>query len=151
MYLREELESIRFYGNRANLAAEVYSLNGLLPTYSKIIPTCVEQAKSSHEWESTCLELGPRLEQGTTFFSNVYGAAIQRDVVAAISSDAQEIEEALEHRAFYDDFRVNARSKLPWWDDLALRPNSFYENASQFGELQAIQIEIDQVRDAPVR
>lgn len=142
MYLRNALPLVGFVGNRANLASEIYSLNGLVQTYTNIIPACVEHAVISQEWKDACLALSPRLEQGSTFFSNVYGAAIRRDVVSATSSSETEIQAAAQHRAYYDDFRINARSELSWWDDPAGRPNSFYENAAVFGELRAIEMEI---------
>ncbi|PCJ23723.1 MAG: hypothetical protein COA96_11265 [SAR86 cluster bacterium] len=147
MYLRDELSSsIEFVGSRANLAAEIYSLNGLVQTYISIIPICVEQATISQEWRDVCLELSLRLEQGITFFSNVYGAAIRRDVVSATSSDEIEIQAAVRHRRYYDEFRISARLNLSWWDDPAGRPNSFYGNAAVFGELRAIEMEIEQAK-----
>ncbi|MCG8414152.1 MAG: hypothetical protein MI746_08020 [Pseudomonadales bacterium] len=142
MVLRQELPQLGFFDNRANYAAEFYSLNGLTDLYTKIIPTCLEVAPASQEWESVCLRIGRRLEQGTSFFANVYGAAIQRDVVAATSTDEEEIEAALKNRDFYSVFRVNAREALDWWTIPDARPNSFYENASRFGEFRATELEI---------
>jgi len=151
MLLREELRNIGLVGNRANLAAGLYSQNSLLSMYIRINPTCVEQSGNSEAWKQACLALGSRLEEGTTFFSNVYGAAIRRDVVSSTSSDADEILAAKQHRDYFDDFRIEARQYLEWWDELAQRPDSYYEDTAIYGEFQAIQKAVERSKASVAR
>ena len=100
MFLREELGKVGFFGHQANLATELLSQNSLLSMYLSIIPTCVQQSKTDEMWKSVCLALGERLEKGSTFFSNVYGAAICRDVVSATSSNTEDILAAQKKETF---------------------------------------------------
>jgi hypothetical protein len=149
MYLRNELASIGVRGKRANVLAEEFSGKGLDKIYINIMPTCAEHTKTSTEWKSVCLELSDRLEKGTTFLANVVGAALRRDVLKAASADETKFNEALARRKFYNTFRESARAKHPTWDDPAQKPDSYYNNAVEFGELRAIQIMIDDVSAAP--
>lgn len=112
------------------------------------MPTCAEHAKTSVEWKSVCLELSDKLEQGTTFLSNVVGAALRRDVLKAVSADEKILKNAIERRVFYNTFRENARVKFPTWDNPAHKPDSYYSNAVKFGEFKAIQIMLDEVSTA---
>ncbi len=144
IHLRRELKSIGFRGGRANLAAHYY-VAGMPQIYLKIIPACVEQAKISQEWKSVCLALTPILERGTSFLANVVGAALERDVLKATSSDEKKIQAAVEHRALYNEIRADARSIFPRFWDPTQRPDSYYRNAAKFGELQAFKMMIDQV------
>lgn len=144
MYLRRELESIGVYGRGANLLAEDFSGNGLDKIYIKTIPACTEQSKASAEWATLCLKLSDKLEKGATFLANVVGAALRRDVLKAISANEEKINAAIANRKFYSTFRENARVRLPGWDDPAQKPNSFYHNATEYGEFRAIQIMVEE-------
>jgi tetratricopeptide (TPR) repeat protein len=149
MYLRRELESIGVYGKGANLLAEDFGGNGLDKIYIKIMPTCTEHSKTSTEWATVCLKLSNKLELGTTFLANVVGAALRRDVLKAISASEEKINAAVANRKFYSTFRENARVRFPGWDDPAQKPNSYYNNAAEFGEFRAIQIMLEEVGVAP--
>jgi hypothetical protein len=149
MYLRRELESIGVFGKGANLLAEDFSGDGLDKIYIKIMPTCIEHSKTSAEWATVCLELSNKLETGTTFLANVVGAALRRDVLKAISANEEKINTAVANRKFYSTFRENARVRFPGWDDPAQKPNSYYNNAAEFGEFRAIQIMVEEAGVAP--
>ncbi len=143
-YLRTELTTLGIQRKGANLLAEEFSGLGLDKIYNKIMPTCTENSKTSTEWASVCLKISDRLEAGTTFISNVVGAALRRDTLKAVSADEIKINAALTRRKFYNTFREEARLKLPTWDDPAQKPDSYYQNAVTFGELRAIQIMLDE-------
>lgn len=149
MYLRRELESIGIYGKGANLLAEDFSGNGLDIIYIKIIPTCTKHSKTSAEWASVCLELSDKLETGTTFLANVVGAALRRDVLKAISASEEKINAAVANRKYYSTFRENAWVRLPGWVDPAQKPNSYYNNAVEFGEFRATQIMVEEASVVP--
>ncbi|MEQ8953693.1 MAG: hypothetical protein RL120_06125 [Gammaproteobacteria bacterium] len=144
MALREVLREIGILPGRRNFIAELLLVPSLQEIYGSLISICTARVAQSQEWAEACLRLADKLETGETFYANVLGAAIRRDVVPLISSDEAEIAVALERRATYDQVRQQAQRTLDWWTNPEGRPESWYRDSLEIGELAALRKALEQ-------
>ncbi len=142
--VQEQLRNMRFRSGRRNFVAELVVLPSLQEIYGSLRQSCLARVEQSPQWLDACLGLADKLESGKTFYANVLGAAIRRDVTALTSDDEALIAAAIEQRASYDEVRVVARDALDWWIDPEGRPQSFYRDSLESGELNAIHRAIEQ-------
>ncbi len=147
MVLREVLQDMGILPGRRNFIAELITVPSLQEIYGSLIAVCTARVTTSTEWTQACLQLADKLETGETFYANVMGAALRRDIVPLVSSDEDEIAAALDRRARYVQIRQEARAELDWWMNPEGRPNSWYEDALEVGELEALRRAIARARD----
>ena len=143
MVLREVMQDIGFMPGRRNFVTELIIVPSLQEIYGALLSIFTARVEQSGQWRQACLRLADRLEEGETFYANVMGAALRRDVVPLVSSDADEIAAARGHRGTYDAIRREARTALDWWTDPEGRPESFYRDSLEAGELNAVRRAIE--------
>lgn len=144
--LRAFLGSVGIAAERINFVAELLASRTMPWFLVSIGDSCVAQSRQSERWAMACLALGEQLESAPSFYANVTGAALKRDVTVAMDAAADQIAASRRNRERYDNIRGLARAHLPWWGDPGSRPDSFYDDMARVGELEALRLAIERAR-----
>lgn len=126
-------EAARYPSNVYANAPTFYSI------YANINSICSKQSITSQDWKLTCLFLGARLGNSSKgMLPNVFGGAIQRDVLIAIDADPDVIQLISERREWDNKIRDLAAEKLGWWTNPFEQPESFINEQMEIPEREAI-------------
>jgi hypothetical protein len=137
--VRNKLIDIGYPADEVNWAAETYAGHNFYAFYQHVLAVCTEQSSTKSQWVQPCMKLGRRLEEaGRTAFANVFGFAIQRDVIQASATDLENLQAVLDREKTYRQALDRAAEKLVWWSDRSLQHDFFYEELLPYGEFSAI-------------
>jgi hypothetical protein len=138
-FVRNKLIDIGYPADEVNWAAETYAGTNFYAFYQQVLTTCTEQSATDGRWVQPCINLGRRLEEsGKTAFANVFGFAIQRDVIKTSTTNLEDLQAVLDRELTYRDTLDQAAEKLEWWSDRSVQHDFYYEELLPYGEFSAI-------------
>lgn len=141
--VQSKLVALGYPQEEAIFPADVYAnISPIYLMYVNVLSTCKAQSVLSNEWKLSCLFLGARLQHiSYSLLSNVFGGAIQRDVLIAVEADEDVIQLVIEHNEWVTKIRDLLNEKAEWASRTATtldQPNSFQKDRNETSEFNAI-------------
>ena len=138
--LNEKLVSSGYPAEQVSYPSGVYANAATYyAIYANIHSACPRLSISSNEWKLSCLFLGARLGNSSKgLLPNVFGGAIQRDVLIAIDADPDLIQLIIERREWDNKIREIGAEKLDWWSSPLEYPESFIKEQMEIPEREAV-------------
>lgn len=139
--IKQKLMAVGYPVEEVHYPAGVYTgVGAYYAFYSKILSACPKLSVSNNDWKQSCLFLGARMGNSSKgLMANVFGGAIQRDVLIAIDADPDVIQLIVERREWDNTLREVAAKKLDWWfKQFEQPPESFVKALREIPEREAI-------------
>ncbi len=149
--VRSELSTRGYPADKLNLASEGYS--GAVYSYGfydYLLGICRVKGAVDDLWKNACFNMGARLEDaGKSWGATVFGASIQRDVLQNTDPESPLLPGILARREHYNLIRIQAAEVFDWWldDTLVQKPDWFYRDAIEFGELEALERALERAQN----
>lgn len=142
-FLEAQLLSAGYPPEEASYPAAVYAdASANYSLFLKVLSTCTTRSSANEDWKLSCLFLGARLQHTSQdLMSNVFGGAIQRDVLRAVGADADVVQLIVEHNEWINKARDLANEKVAWMSPSSTtldQPESFIREKTGVTEFEAI-------------